>query len=435
MLDNATNGVQPPQQRSIRDLKRESEPEMLRSASHVPQHLQESSRNIRRRRTGWTLFFVALFVVVIAFFGISTAFSGADITVNPRQETVRVDSNFTASASGSASSSALSYQILSVSEDFTDTVAASGSESVEDPATGEITIYNNFDDKSLMLVANTRFQTSEGLVYRIHSPVTVPGLHIEGDKKVPGQVTAKVWSDQAGEKYNIAATKFTVPGLEGDPRFDAVWAESSEPMTGGFVGERRAPDEAAATAALANADAALQTKLLEEVRTQVPAEFTFFPTATFLEVTDLPNQNAAEQNQVQVGKKGTMRAIVFNTNELARAIASTTVDNYDDNNVTLGNTDDLIFSIPDQEFDVTSQSDLTFNLTGPTNLIWVIDTDKLVNDLSDTPKRGADTIFKQYPGIAGATVELHPFWKRTIPASVDDITLKVATTSPATDSE
>lgn len=103
-------------------------------------------------------------------------------------------------------------------------------------ASGVITIYNT-SGNAWPLIAETRFQTEDGIVFRIKEAINVPAASTSG----PGTVEAFVTADQldangliVGEKGNIEPTRFFLPGLKGDSQ-SKVYAENSAPLTGGVT--------------------------------------------------------------------------------------------------------------------------------------------------------------------------------------------------------
>ena len=103
-------------------------------------------------------------------------------------------------------------------------------------ASGKITIINSSNNQ-WPLVAQTRFQTDDGLVFRIVDSVTVPPATNNG----LGTAEAFVIADQldangliVGERGNIEASTFFLPGLRESSR-TSLYAESYESMTGGIT--------------------------------------------------------------------------------------------------------------------------------------------------------------------------------------------------------
>ncbi len=114
-------------------------------------------------------------------------------------------------------------------------------------ATGKITIINK-GPNNWPLVANTRFQTPDGLVFRVKQFVTIPGTkQVEKTREdgstytdtIPGEIEVYVVADTEdafgkiiGDRGNIQPTTFFVPGLSKTSQ-NILYATSKEPFTGG----------------------------------------------------------------------------------------------------------------------------------------------------------------------------------------------------------
>ncbi len=105
---------------------------------------------------------------------------------------------------------------------------ATGEENKGDKAAGKITVVN-YTGSIQGIVANTRFRSSSGLIFRLQNEILVPPVR-SGN---PGKATVAAIADEGGIKYNIAApAKLTIPGL-GDAGVDAVYGEVNGSFTGG----------------------------------------------------------------------------------------------------------------------------------------------------------------------------------------------------------
>ncbi|PIR55195.1 hypothetical protein COU74_02215 [Candidatus Peregrinibacteria bacterium CG10_big_fil_rev_8_21_14_0_10_36_19] len=103
-------------------------------------------------------------------------------------------------------------------------------------ASGVITITNN-TPTAWPLVAQTRFQTEEGLVFRLQAGTTVPASGANGPGKIEALVVADItdsYGGIVGERGNIGPSKFFLPGLREDSR-SKIYAENAAPMTGGVT--------------------------------------------------------------------------------------------------------------------------------------------------------------------------------------------------------
>jgi hypothetical protein len=94
----------------------------------------------------------------------------------------------------------------------------------EGKAKGRIKVVNNYTLRQV-LVQKTRFLSADGKLFYLTKGVEIPS----GTSRMVTVVAA-----EAGPEYNIKPTKFSIPGLLGSPRYTAVYAESLEPMSGGY---------------------------------------------------------------------------------------------------------------------------------------------------------------------------------------------------------
>ncbi|MDO8443403.1 MAG: hypothetical protein Q7S78_00120 [Candidatus Azambacteria bacterium] len=95
---------------------------------------------------------------------------------------------------------------------------------------GAIEIYNAYSAAAQKLVAQTRFETKDGKIFKIQNAVIVPGAKMSGSNLIPSSVKAEVISDTIGEEYKIEPSFFTIPGFEGTAKFAGFYAKSAETM-------------------------------------------------------------------------------------------------------------------------------------------------------------------------------------------------------------
>ncbi len=114
------------------------------------------------------------------------------------------------------------------------TFLSTGKETEDSRAEGILRVYNDHSGNPQTLVAETRFVSADGKLFRSTEAVSIPGR----SGSTPGQADVRVRAVEAGEAYNIDKTsKFSIPGLQGTPMYTSVYAENLEPITGGFIGE------------------------------------------------------------------------------------------------------------------------------------------------------------------------------------------------------
>lgn len=377
-----------------------------------PQHPLQ----VPRRRMPWGTIFVALLVV-----GLSAAilfiFSRAEVTVSKKSTTVTVDAVLSATPSGGS----LTYEVVFVERVLGEALPAEGTETVEVPAQGTITIYNE-QTAAQTLIKNTRFESPEGLIYRIRESVTVPAA--KGG--TPGSITATVYADEAGPKYNIGATKFTVPGLKGGASYSLVYARSTGDMTGGFSGTRPTVSKAAADAKRQEVRGLLSAELNEALVAEVPEGYVLLSGATRTAYESLPD--VATAGSVEVREKGVVRAVVFKQGELAAAVAEKMVGQYQGEPISFKDTKDLtmMFGTDDKPWD-PAYTMLSFSITGQTTLVWDIITEKIASAVAGKTREAAQVILTGggFPEVGGARLVLRPFWRSTFPLDTSSIKVVV----------
>ncbi len=115
--------------------------------------------------------------------------------------------------------------------------SATGKTEVEERAKGIIRVYNNHSAEPQPLVAQTRFVSSDGKLFRSVKREVVPGRRYESGKLEPGYVDIEVVAAESGEEYNIGSSAFSIPGFAGTAKYVDFYGKSFSSMEGGFKGE------------------------------------------------------------------------------------------------------------------------------------------------------------------------------------------------------
>ena len=359
-------------------------------------------------------------LIIAVFFLFSHIFSvSATVTTVSKSKKVTVDGSFTAKKDAKAGE--LQFEIMTVTRDGTKTVPSTGEKKVEVKASGTIVIYNDYNAEPQRLIKNTRFETTEGLIYRIDRAVTVPGKKTVAGKATPGTVEALVYADEAGETYNIDITDFTVPGFKGDPRYKKFYARSKTPMKGGMIGIVKTASPEDIAKASQELDLSLRTELLKEAGSQKPEGFVLYDSAVFIETNTISPLEGSD-----LKKRATLYGIIFDAKKLSRFLAQNLDPNYGGTDVLGSALDKLVFSPQSLDTKPWQKGSVTFALKGETTLISVFDAEQLKHDLVSQPKERVPMILKAYPAIDTAEVIVRPFWRSTLPDDPSLISVKQA---------
>lgn len=391
--------------------RRETEPLSKNGSSE-----KESSRSSSSKFPFVTL--IAITVVIAASIGALFYFSTSKIEVTPNTVSAAIQNSFTATRNGDG----LPFEIITAQKIASQSVKGSGAKTVNSFASGMITVYNT-QAKAQKLIANTRFATTAGLIFRIRSSVTVPA----GTVSKPGSIATKVYADQAGSSYNVAPTSFTIPGFTGTSLANQVYARSMTVMTGGASGSVPVVEttlEAQTRKALITA---LAPDLLASLKAQIPPGYVLIPgtaTSTYDEPILTPSSTTG---MIDMKEQGTITATVFPNAALAKAIAaSVTGITYQGEPLTLLSTDTLLFSaangLPD-----SSSSSFSFSLSGTASLAYVVDPARIAAAVAGKTREAAEVALTNYPEVKRAILILRPLWRQTFPQDPASIAVVMTT--------
>jgi hypothetical protein len=191
----------------------------------------------RENRTG-TLIFIAVFIaLVVIIFLMSYVFNSATITVVPKNTDISDFNKTILFTQNTTDTNGVKFIVATSSISKSKTLQLSGTQKIEAKASGKIVVYNNFDTNPQKLIKSTRFESSNGKIYRINQSVEIPGK--KGD--TPGSLAVVVYADTYGADYNSDPTDFTIPGFKGTTRYKGFFARSDGPITGGASGNISIP--------------------------------------------------------------------------------------------------------------------------------------------------------------------------------------------------
>lgn len=188
-------------------------------------------------------------------------------------------------------------------------------------AKGTITIYNAYSTASQALVATTRFQAPDGKIFRIDKAVVVPGATNEGGKLIPAHIDAPVTADLPGPLYNVSSSKLTVPGFAGTPKHDGFYGVISEPLTGGFSGERGVASDKDIAAGKDEVTKLLKDVFKSGVFERVPKGFVIANGASEVTIGKVEaNKIGDEKGNFTVSGEASVRAMGFRESDITAVL-------------------------------------------------------------------------------------------------------------------
>lgn len=422
--------------RSIRDIpipqnggvikKKYAEPEsknLDENISEGPEEvLSRHSTPYKKETPKYVLWGIVLVSVLVLVFAITSLFSGATVTLVPKQQYITVNGSFMATQS--TEDGPLNYQMVQISDTVSQVVESDSVQEVEQKARGSIVIFNAHSSASQTLIEQTRFETPDGKIYRIQEEITVPGQNTVNGETVPGQIEVTVYADQPGDAYNIGLTEFTIPGFKGDSRFENFYARSKTPMTSGFIGTKPVVDEETEERVSRELQQTLQDRLTSELQNRIAGKILIPENGTFFTFEPLP---ATQNNNggVEVVLKGTLSAVGFTTAAVAEAIL-TQAGGATNNPVRIQNVEEISINLENAEsFNIQNDQEIRVQMSGDAHLVWQFDEQVIKNELAGNKKSYLSTIPQSYESVDRAKAVIRPIWNRSFSSNPEDITIKI----------
>lgn len=314
-------------------------------------------------------------------------------------------------------------------------------------ASGKITIINE-NGTARPLVIKTRFQSPNGIIYRLRGPVTVPPKR--GDQN--GSLEVTVYADEfdaynqiVGDRGNIGPTQFFLPALRPDNQAK-LYAKSSEPMTGGFTNYTKVVTEGDIEAAQnilieemkKESIDALQAKITEEAKAKgSQAKFSLLIENKAIEYSD-PRMSIAEDlidkqvDQFDIRGEIDITGIYFNYDELIEILRNELMlKKSPEKRIVKIEDESIVYSIFDQD-KAGQKVRVTATIKGIEE--YEIDPEKENgNRLTKIIKEHilgkkiseAKSYIQNLPEINKVEIESWPGWAPTIPSVPDNIEIVI----------
>lgn len=402
-----------------------------RKAEPIRSEKREKRKKIKKRNTPkmiiWT---VALLSIIFLLFSVTSFFSTATVTIVPKTAHITLDDSYIARKE--ALPNELQFEVMTLEKKMSKQLEATETESTEAKASGKIVIYNNFSTAPQRLIINTRFETDNGLTYKIPESIVVPGLKMVDGKKVPGSIETPIFADQSGEKYNMKISDlkgdFKIPGFKGDKKYDFFYARLKTDITGGSSGPGKKVPDKILSEARNELRANIKSELLKEAYATKPQSSVLFVDTNYIDYVSLPDSPSGG-NKVDINESATLYGIIFNQAKLSSYIAKKELPDYDESPVDLVLDDGIAVGISNNSKIKPWESDtLNLSFKGGANVVWVYDKALLQKSLAGQRKNDLKQILSSYPGIKEMRAEIRPYWKKSFPNKLDKIKIENFTT-------
>jgi hypothetical protein len=393
---------------------------------HTP---KKKKRFPRKSRVLLVLLGIVVLIGLLGYFA-STYFARAIFTVKPREIPVTVNSTLIATASPVNGS--LTYDLVSVANSATSTVKATIGSYSESKAKGIVTFYNSFSAKSWRLIAGTRFVTSEGLIYRLASTISIPGFTTSSSGVfTPGTITATLIADQVGEEYNAVRMdpleKLRVVAFEKDPKYETVYAKITGPISGGFKGNK----VTVSPSVLASTTVELQSEIIRDslshLKSIVPEGYVLYSSA-YSAVFSPASVNSLAKTPV-VSVRGTVYGILFKKTDLVSKLAGQSlVQSFNGFTFDTDGLEGLVFAISNaKDFSPIKKNNLIIQIKGNMTLLGVVPVQELKSKLAGMALVDTEKVIHAYSPVIDlekSSGQVVPPWSK-VPTNLEKISVVI----------
>jgi hypothetical protein len=291
---------------------------------------------------------------------------------------------------------------------------------VEDRSRGKVRIYNNFSTQSQSIVAQTRFFTDEGVLYRIPRPVVIPGATKgEGGVLIPQFVETELVADQAGEKGNSAGeVMLRIPGFKGTPKYDGFYAKAISGFSGGFKGEARVISADDLKRASEEVTASVGELAEKDASKEIPADFVLVPglkELTVKSITAPPLGMRAETFAIEAA--GVTRALIFRESDII-ALLRVVLLKGDGEEELVSDSVNFEYIAKQLSFD---KGKAEVAIKGSVKSRRVVHTDELRNLMAGKKEGSVAELLRSRSEIATFRIRLFPPWIGSVPENTAKI--------------
>ena len=298
--------------------------------------------------------------------------------------------------------------------------SATGKKDVGEKARGTVTISNDSSDAQKVNAGND-LKSDSGLAFKTSADVTIPGATATLVNNIPVKVLGKadvaVEASEAGDKYNVGPTSFSISGKS------LLSGKSSNPMSGGLSKEVTVISQNDLNNAKSELTKDISNTNHEELKKKAGTNKIYdssFKDEVTSEETDKKAGDEAGDFEMKIKVKSS--AIDFNEKDYREMVVKALEKNVPaDKTLSLSANDEI--SITGSEMD-SVKGILKLKGDVKTKIIPKINESDVKNNLKGKNKSDAENYLKSIPGVITTDVQFKPSWLiKKIPGKVNNINI------------
>ncbi len=354
----------------------------------------------------------ALAVLLTAGTAAAVVLPSATVTIVPKTEPFKaeVPVRFSTTApQADTEENVVPAKTIEVTREGSLEARATGRSIGGEAARGEITVVNELN-RNQPLVIRTRFQAPDGRLFRSQSGIVVPA---------GGTTTVQVVADEGGTDGNLPAdTRLSIPGLRSTT---AVYGQVDEPLTGGTDADSTTISREDIDRARTQLGQHLAREGLEEAEGRTAVDHVVNPEVAAVTVLDSEADPDVGASAERFTISGRARITYFSYEEdvLERVLDG-----------------DLEAKIPGGTNLVDERSEafrVRERSAAQLSTLLVIDTftasgiseERIAGDIAGKSQEEAERIIRETGKATDVTVDLSPFWVRSVPGDAGKVRVRL----------
>ena len=382
-----------------------------------------------REKTAWGKKFLTSLLTILFLAAIFSYFtlSKAEIEIWPETQTLNFQQKITIDKEinqADLQNKTLPAELIEIEKTLAQEFPSSGKVLKENRAEGVIRVYNAYSTSLQVLIANTRFVSTEGKLFKSIKRVTIPGGKYEKGKLQPSYLDVEVKAAEAGEEYNIGPSTFSIPGFAGTARYTAFYGKSFSVMTGGFRGEVSQVTQGD----LDRAKDILVENLFKEIETvfknKTSKDYVLLDKASEKEILEASSlaKAGAELESFHFQVKAKLKALVFKESDLNLFTKDYILSQTPEDKKIYEESLETNFS--PEKIDLESGK-IILNLEFSAKIYSDINQQSLKEALKGKSSAETKIFLENQHQIIKAEVKFWPFWVKRVPQDLEKIEIKL----------
>lgn len=220
------------------------------------------------------VFSIALFVIFYLFGTSSTVV----LNIKPRIIEQNKNISFSTSTASDRSQGVIAAETVSVSEEGSNSTAATGKKEIGNQAKGKVTIFNSLT-QTKTLPKDTIIRSPNGLEFTLDDSLAIKGVasHSADETVSPSTVVVSITASQIGKESNLpSGTKFSVSNFD----TSEIVAKNDSPFSGGTKKEVTVISKSDVEKLIEELPKILESKAKEDIKKQISKDKNLLPIFT-----------------------------------------------------------------------------------------------------------------------------------------------------------